>query len=802
MKRLFYYSEFKDVAENSIRVEIHKDSDSEVSATELLLSADTAQIECDADSLFSPVKVSELTLNVLTKDIQKELYTAKANEVSAKVFKNGVLLWFGYLSPNVYSSDYTDETNLLSLEFVDTLSQLDYFKYRYIDTAENKSYIRSFYDIITTVLDRIDGERIINEIYLSNSLQVDGSNDVLGSIMIQERNFFDESEEADTCKNVLSEIIKYLSMTMIQYENKYLILDYDAIKTGNHKYVKYDRTTGMNELVTLPVNEVIINKNIYEANATISLGEVYNKIVVIGNNNPISNLIPDLLDDEDLENQNEDKNKYYQKVESIDGEDYSLISAYFKSKNNWIVDTPINGKKEEIKEITLDNITDIYQGSFFQKVADYKNKDGEPSSLRWTTYLTMIGLAKLSQTHSYGEGLKPKLIAKDYGGSIYKGGYLIANIKYKYSNHVQANTCLIEPTQIYKTGTYVFPFVENLFPCRLSIGNKWFDGETWQDNEIIQDKIKRNYYKKVLGPTTFLKAHWYYYIDEYGYKRFVTKSAYNNLSDTIKKYDGGYENNNLVYYYTDENKDTVYTTQEFFYECLLKDKFFLVHKNYDGDRIFGVDKELTNTVSYKLNLINSKDGVIIPIPDNEITEGSLHFEIWTPLDLGKVPQVQQHEEQNYCNAIHISDLSLVYTTDKYTVDIFSKEKYDADIKFENVVNEEYVNDFEDLELQVNTYSEKAGSYSYVIERVGENYDYIDNILNLNTREQLKQEEHIITKYYNYFSSPKYIYSNTLNNVGIKPYSLLFENTLGKNFFLSKWVMNLGDNSIEVTANEV
>lgn len=224
MKRLFYYSEFKDVAENSIRVEIHKDSDSEVSATELLLSADTAQIECDADSLFSPVKVSELTLNVLTKDIQKELYTAKANEVSAKVFKNGVLLWFGYLSPNVYSSDYTDETNLLSLEFVDTLSQLDYFKYRYIDTAENKSYIRSFYDIITTVLDRIDGERIINEIYLSNSLQVDGSNDVLGSIMIQERNFFDESEEADTCKNVLSEIIKYLSMTMIQYETNTLYL--------------------------------------------------------------------------------------------------------------------------------------------------------------------------------------------------------------------------------------------------------------------------------------------------------------------------------------------------------------------------------------------------------------------------------------------------------------------------------------------------------------------------------------------------------------------------------------------------
>lgn len=802
MKRLLYYSEFKDVAENSIRVEIYKDSDTEVSATELLLSADTALIECAADSLFSPVKVSELTLNVLTKDILKELYTAKANEVSAKVLKNQALLWFGYLSPNVYSSDYVDETNLLSLEFVDTLSQLDYFKYKYIDMAENRSYIRSFYAIITSILDRIDSEKVINEIYLSNSLQIRGSNDVLNKMMIQERNFFDESDEADTCKNILSEIIKYLSMTMIQYGDKYLILDYDAIKNGNNKYVKYNRTTDANELVTLPANEIIVNKNIHEANATISLGEVYNKIVVIGNNNPISNVIPGLSNDEDLENQNEDKNKYYEKVQAINDEDYTLLSAYFKSKNNWTTDTPINSDKQEVVEITLENINNIYKGSFFQKVADYKNKDGEPSSLKWSTYLTMKGAAELSLTHLYGQGFIPKISVKDQGNTIYKGGYLIANIKYRYSNHVQANTCLIEPTQTYKTGSYMFPFVENLFPCYLSVGDKWFDGDAWRDNKEYEEKLNRDYYKKVLGPATSLDAHWYYYIDEYGYKRFISKSEYNNLPASVKKYDGGYDNNNLVYYYSDEKKNSIYTTQEFFYECLLKNKFFLVHKNYDGDIIFGKEKELTNTVSYKLNLINSEDGVAIRLPDNQIIDGSLKFEIWTPLDLGKVPQVQQHEAQNYCNAIHISDLSLTYTTDKYTVDIFSKEKYDADIKFENVVDEDFVNDFEDLELQVNTYSEKAGSYSYVIERVGENYDYTNEVFNLNTKKSLKQEEHIITKYYNYFSSPKYIYSNTLKDADIKPYSILFENTLGKSFFLNKWVMDLSNNSIEVTANEV
>ena len=791
MKRLFYYSEFKDVAENSIRIEIYKDSDTEVSATELLLSSDTAQIECDADSLFSPVKVSELTVNVLTKDVLKELYSAKANEVSAKVLKNGVLLWFGFLSPNVYSSDYTDETNLLSLEFVDTLSQLDYFKYKYIDTAENKSYIRSFYAIITSILDRIDSERVINEIYLGNSLQVNGSNDVLGTMMIQERNFFDESDEADTCKNVLSEIIKYLSMTMIQYEDKYLIFDYDAIKNGNNKYVKYNRTTGTNELVTLPVNEIMINKNIYEANAAISLGEVYNKIVVIGNNNPVSNILPDLLDDEDLENQNEDKNKVWEEIKRIDDTEYKMLSAYFNSKANWETLRPTVG------EITLDNIETITSCAFFARTDAYKTEDGEPSGLSWDTYLTFIG-NEYVRDEAY-------ISLKKQSYCIFKDGYFIVDLKYYLSAYRQANKVLKESNEVYYNGKYSMGFEHSKFPCRLAIDGYYYDGEKWVSYTEYNLKVQRGYYEIISGVAAgsgLDGSRWYRYKDSYGYWRFTTEQEYNTLPASTTKETGVLSGLNIFRFFYNDKRERIFVTEEYYNECTLRDRFLLVHKNKVDDKVFGEQKTLTNTVSYKYNLADSSDGVAIKLPSDKVLSGNLTFELFAPSDLGTIPMLRTDQDSLLCRAIHISDLSLTYTTDKYTVDIFSKEKYDADIKFENIVNEDFVNDFEDLELQVNTYSEKAGSYSYVIERVGENYDYIDNILNLNTRERLKQEEHIITKYYNYFSSPKYIYSNTLNNAGIKPYSLLFENTLGKNFFLNKWVMNLGNNSIEVTANEV
>lgn len=788
MNKLFYYSTFKDVDGNSFRIEIYKDSEIEVSSTELLLSGDTAQIECESESLFTPVKVSSLSVNALTKNVLADLYTAKANEISVKVYKNSVLFWFGYLSPNVYSSDYINETNLLSLEFVDTLSQLDYFKYKYIQ--DNTSHIQTFYSIITSILDRIDPEKIINEIYLSNSVQVDGENDVLRKMMIQERNFFDEANEADTCKGVLYEIIKYLSMSMIQYENKYLILDYDAIKNGNDKYVKYNRTTATTELTTLAINEIDINKHIYGANATISLGEVYNKIVVIGNNNPISNIIPDLLEDKDLENQNIDKNKVWEENRTIDDIEYKMLFAFFNSKENWKTLTPIIfNPSENSAEITPDTLEKMLTGAFFIRTDSYKIKDGEPSGLSWKTYLSFIGSA-------YMKGNEVYLSLKKDTLCIFKDGYFILDMKYYLSVNKQANTVLKENDELYYEDKYK-SFEHSKFPCRLIIGDFYFDGDKWESHLEYNLKVERGYYKELEGVGTFYNAKWFYYIDQFGYKRFISENEYISLSTTLTKESGGYDNPNRIYFFTNEKNEKVFVTEEYYNECILRDCFYLVHKNKVDDKVFGTLKSLTNTVSYKYNLAESSDGVAIKLPSDNILSGKLTFELLKPSDLGSIPM-----DVAYCSAIHITDLSLIYTTDKYTIDIFSKEKYDADIKFENVVNEDFVNDFDDVKLRVNTYSEKAGSYSYVIKKVGDKYDYIASTLNLNTKDLQKQEEHIITKYYGYFSYPKYIYSNTLENVSVKPYSLLFENTLEKNFFLNKWVMNLGDNSIEVTANEV
>ena len=68
-----YYSDFKDINDNAIRVEIYTTDSAE--PVSLLLAADAVNIEYTSDNIYKPLKQSCCTINVLTKDVLTDLYT-------------------------------------------------------------------------------------------------------------------------------------------------------------------------------------------------------------------------------------------------------------------------------------------------------------------------------------------------------------------------------------------------------------------------------------------------------------------------------------------------------------------------------------------------------------------------------------------------------------------------------------------------------------------------------------------------------------------------------------------------------
>lgn len=98
--QLIYNSSFKDIDENTINVEIYRDSGGTLIASELLCSADAVSINYESDDdVFKPIKCSDCQINVLTTKVLANLYTALGNQIYCTISKNGSLLWCGYSVP-------------------------------------------------------------------------------------------------------------------------------------------------------------------------------------------------------------------------------------------------------------------------------------------------------------------------------------------------------------------------------------------------------------------------------------------------------------------------------------------------------------------------------------------------------------------------------------------------------------------------------------------------------------------------------------------------------------------------------
>lgn len=778
MFKKIYYSEFKDLNENIINIEIYKDIETDINAKELLLSSDSVQINYEgSDDIFKPIKCSDAQINALTDTVLTDLYTAK-NDVYCVIKRNGSIMWYGYSTACLYQSDYVDTDNL-SLQFNDIISTLETVQYSYF----NNNAPVSFYQLIKNMIKRVDKANLIENIYLHKSLKLNNIDDLLNNFYIVERNFFDEEEEPENCKNILEYVAKYLNSTISYFDNSIYIIDYSAIDSIKN-FILYNLTDDTTSDVTLSDDINDINSNIYQTNATISINDNYNNLVIIANTNSSNSTLPDMF--EGLINENSDPNKYYETAATVDNVDYTILNAFFKPNENYETNRPYNIiTLEEVKEITPD--TAGYGGSYFQRAAYYETAE-EPSSLSWDTYLTSV------------KSLTKDLIIKTKTDKFFcgKDGYFIIDLKYRFTEDWNAAECLKTSDEVYTKNKYTTGYTDTMFIAKLHVGDKYFDGDSWVDNSVYENKVNNGYYRNDLqGPAQVEGAKWYKYKDSHGWWVYCTKEDYD--SATTQKLSGDCVTN-FMYYFT-ENGTKIFVEENYYRECQLQDGFYLVHKNNEGDKIFDTEYQLTNTVSWRYNLAESEDGVAIKLP-KQIIYGNLYFELDNPTVLGKYPNYRTDIECHKANCVHISEFKLKYTTSDSVVDIFDLETYESDIKFENVIDDDIVKSLDDIEMRINTFNSNAVSYSYVLNNTNGKFDYVDTLYNVKNNENLKSEEHYIKKYVEYYSSMKYTYSNNIYDKDIKPYTIFYENTLDKKFALNSITYNLAADAAEITVKEI
>ena len=127
---LRYRIPFKDFKNNSFVVEVHRE-DYTGEVTELTGAPSCFVVSgTDDDFVYIPVRTSTATLNVLESDLLLDLYSINNQYAPVKLYKNGVMIWTGYIKPEQFTQPYTPHPQSIGVECVSALSTLENVEYK------------------------------------------------------------------------------------------------------------------------------------------------------------------------------------------------------------------------------------------------------------------------------------------------------------------------------------------------------------------------------------------------------------------------------------------------------------------------------------------------------------------------------------------------------------------------------------------------------------------------------------------------------------------------------------------------
>ena len=263
---------------------------------QVYFSSDAVEVTTESpEDTFAPIIKHSATVNLLTKTyIGQYFWSESPIDIRVEIFRNKEIIFSGFVTQGSYSQSYADCYDELNISCVDYLSVLEYYNYAdishnydsYKTSATNVSFQKIFNNLLIDGLDFHFGQK--SSLYYDQSKDsVFLKNTIFDDIEFSELNFLgDDEDSVDTKEDVLSKILTYLNLHIVQLGKDYLIFDWDFINNvseGNASYIDlWNRSkTFTKSLLTSPDYPELIKRFHYSSSSTnLSIADVYNKIQV------------------------------------------------------------------------------------------------------------------------------------------------------------------------------------------------------------------------------------------------------------------------------------------------------------------------------------------------------------------------------------------------------------------------------------------------------------------------------------------------------------------------------------------
>lgn len=761
---MIYTGRFKDINNEGYFVKITTD-DEDTTTKELILGTPPFVVNYEGGEsiIYKPIKYSSATITVASENIYSNMYSGK-NQGTKIIFTNSQrTLWVGYITPNVYNQTYSGVIENLELECIDALSTLKIIKYTTIN--ENKDIV-SFKDIFCHILKKCNA---YNNLYIINEV-IDKS---LSSLYVSENNFFDEDDEPLKCSEVLEEILKYLNMTMFADGLNVYVIDYDAISKDYNNYIAYNINDGTLQGTHKIGGEKTINVDSFmSSDGNLSIDNVYNKATVIAEAYKIEDIIEDIFDEEKMEIY-VDKQRY----------------AYTGKKKNdpYNYADPYNNPYEYTESFPM-----YYQFCKHPNVENYywhKNTDGEiVQAVQGSQLVDYDSLKAMHGATIYRYWISEVSLGENRDGN---NGYIYPPIEssrtfddcillhlngtYKekdYNQGIYRRVVTITPSQkngIATDNTYLLIKMQSIWRDI----QRFYTGDSYKGEFVIEsDGGYQNIKIMPKIPFNIFNAN---------YSHYLKYNTQNDTSEWVATQEDVINVENV----------TQPTMLPFWVDYTLEK----LEDGYKKNNILDSNLELYNNISWDMGFADDVEGVAIKIPRGT-NIADLRLCLYQPF----MPSYDDYEGDDL-QCVILKDIELSIIT-KQNDDKKKNKEEEENTKYENVIEDNYIEELGEINFKVCTYDGKDLNYSSVYEKIDENFNYVDTIENKALNQKLRQEEMLIFRIVNQYKNPHYKLNFQLKN-DFAMYNKIIYPTQeqNKNFVIDTMAIDYENNTSQITLIE-
>ena len=304
-----------------------------------------AEITNEVNDTFDHLLKQSATIRLLCGNLVSDFFSTSCRNAVVNIYKGSKCVFAGFMEPQTLSQPYNERWDEIELNCVDVLSALQYSNYKDIgaagisyDEVKSNAAQRSFYDIATEILNTITasidivGGHSVKYLYDgSKAINAQSANkyQIFKQISISELLFLgDEEDDVWAQDTVLEEMLKYLNLHIAQDGFNFYIFSWETVKAATNKIIWHDLTDNTAQTIEQETVSITLD-NVSDCDTSISIGDVYNQLLLTANIDEVENVIESPLDEDLLSSYYVNKQKYITEYSS-DGDGTTARDAFYK----------------------------------------------------------------------------------------------------------------------------------------------------------------------------------------------------------------------------------------------------------------------------------------------------------------------------------------------------------------------------------------------------------------------------------------------------------------------------------------